>query len=126
MNATSTTPHTPARLPGRAQAAHKPALQPWNLRLAAARQMITDMTLAKLTATRDAVIRLKEDGHVVFGVQIDSVRPTVQIEASRRTQALIDSEAACYYKWVTREGKHERHGQFTLDGVRVVWVEQLP
>lgn len=99
--------------------------QPWNLRLVSARHLITDMTLEKLTAARDAVVRLKAEGFIVIGATIDSVRPTVQIEGGRMTDGLIDEEVACYYKWLTRDGKQERHGQFNLDGVRVVWVEQL-
>lgn len=99
--------------------------QPWNLRLVEARRLITDMTLEKLTAARDAVVRLKAGGFIVIGATIDSVRPTVQVEAGRLTTQMIDDETACYYKWLTRDGKNERHGQFELDGVRVVWVEAV-
>ncbi|MEN9357147.1 MAG: hypothetical protein RL695_1318 [Pseudomonadota bacterium] len=116
---TTTAPATPRRT------ALKPVPQPWNLRLVTARQLVTDMTIEKLTAARDAVVQLKAEGFVVFGAQIDSVRPTVQVEAGRLTTRAIDEERACYYKWLTRDGQQERHGQFNLDGVRVVWVERL-
>lgn len=85
---------------------------------------INEIILDGMTRARLVVIQLKRDGFTVIGVDVDSARPTVQVMACKKTAELILLNKACYYKWVSVQGAAEKHGQFQIDGVRVVWVER--
>ena len=85
---------------------------------------ITDIVIDGLTKCRDAAIKLKRNGYTVISCITDNALPPVQIQACRKTAEMIDLGAACYYRWRTVDGERERHGQFHIEGVRVIWVER--
>lgn len=84
---------------------------------------INEIILDGMTKARLAVIQLKRDGFTVIGVDINSAIPTVQIMACKKAADMVSANKACYYKWNRSQGAAEKHGQFQIDGVRVVWVE---
>lgn len=88
-------------------------------------QAMNDVLLSRVSAVRNALIRVRNAGYHAIDVRIDGVRPTVRLEVHSDFSRLIEEGVACYY--VSRIGAQdmpERVGQFHVDGVRFIWTER--
>jgi hypothetical protein len=102
---------------------------PDSLRAAALRSRREFQNQAMLRALMrafEATKTLIEEGHTVVGVDISTLRPTVQLQAGPRLAAMADEQHGAYFmRGVDTAGQHYRKGMLlNWQDVNVVWFER--
>lgn len=84
---------------------------------------LVDILIDRATDVRNALIKARNAGYDPIRIDIEGVKPTVELSPHPDFARLVEENVACYY--ITRCGRQgaERVGQFCIDGVRFVWTE---
>lgn len=91
--------------------------------LKAANQIVIERLEQALAAAR----RLDNLGYALVpgGVNVNAVRPTLEVQPDGHTRRMIEqSDAAYFHSGVSPAVGRFRAGQFPLGDCRVVWLEQ--
>lgn len=99
---------------------------PIAIRQALALKTANQIMIERLEATLAAARALDQQGYTLVpgGVDVNTVRPTLQVQPDGRCRGQLEAGRAAYYHAGTGEQGRYRIGQFTFNDCRVVWLEQ--
>ena len=89
-------------------------------------QPVIEQMLDQAHQIKAVIVKLKRNGFEVIGAMTSiGLAPTIQVASGREADNLIETGQAAYYKYsMDAAGIQTRHGQFQVDGVRIVWCER--